>query len=384
LLGVTVRCATDSQDNVFGGPGAGNVISGNDVGVWLAGGGDRTLVKGNYIGTTPDGDAPLGNGIGITISPFGGGASNSTIGGTTSGEGNVIAFSADDGVQVDGVGSTGNVIRGNSIHSNGGDGVQVDGSTGNVIRGNSIHSNVGKGIENINGGNMELTPPTITAAGSASGTACANCTVDVYSDSADEGRVYHGFAIADGGGNWSFPGPVAGPHVTATATDANGNTSEFSLPFQATSGHDARLKKISTSSSVVLSDGTPDVKNIVIQVRNEGDHSESIGVYVDIVPPGGVSNPYGCTPTGRVINTIVTLAPGEQTTVNANLTFNCVDAIGAVGQTYTVMAAADAHADDGGACGPLQIQSMTCFNALGDDDNDSNDNRAVTNGFRVK
>jgi len=48
------------------------------------------------------------------------------------------------------------------------------------------------------------------------------------------------------------------------------------------------------------------------------------------------------------------------------------------------MAAADAHADDGAACGPFQIPSTNCFNALADDDNDASDNRATTNAFRVK
>ena len=53
-------------------------------------------------------------------------------------------------------------------------------------------------------------------------------------------------------------------------------------------------------------------------------------------------------------------------------------------RSYTIMAAADAHADDGGACAVFQIQSMTCFNALADDDNDSSDNRVTTNGYQVK
>jgi len=48
------------------------------------------------------------------------------------------------------------------------------------------------------------------------------------------------------------------------------------------------------------------------------------------------------------------------------------------------MAAADAHADDAGACPVFQIQSMACFNALADDDNDSSDNRVTTTGYQVK
>jgi hypothetical protein len=62
------------------------------------------------------------------------------------------------------------------------------------------------------------------------GTACANCTVEVFSDNSDEGEVYEDRAIADGGGNWTLDKGAAltGPRLTATATDAAGNTSEFS------------------------------------------------------------------------------------------------------------------------------------------------------------
>ncbi len=119
-------------------------------------------------------------------------------------------------------------------------------------------------------------------------------------------------------------------------------------------------------------------------MRNEGDHRDSLGVYVDVIPPGGTNNPYGCTPLGRIIDTALTLAPGAQTTVTVNLTFDCADVAGALNQSYTIMAVADVHGDDAGACPVLQIQSMTCFNALADDDNDSSDNRATTNGFGVK
>ena len=110
------------------------------------------------------------------------------------------------------------------------------------------------------------------------------------------------------------------------------------------------MKKITVASSVKLSDGTPDAKKISVQVRNEGNHTESFAVYVDIVPPGGSSNPYGCTPIGRIINTVVTLAPGEQTVVSADQTFNCTNVAGALNQTYTINAAVDVHADDAGAC----------------------------------
>ena len=68
------------------------------------------------------------------------------------------------------------------------------------------------------------------------GTACPNCTVDVYSDDEDEGRVYEGSTTADDAGDWTFDGSPEGPNVTATATDAAGNTSEFSAPVEVAGG----------------------------------------------------------------------------------------------------------------------------------------------------
>jgi len=135
------------------------------------------------------------------------GVRDNIIGGAAPGEGNLIAYNTMDGVYVYG-----------------------DETTGNTIRGNSIHSNGGKGIELFAGGNTELAPPTITGFGSVMGTAYPNCTIDVYSDEEDEGQVYEGSTTANGAGNWSFSGSLEGPNITATATDAAGNTSEFSAP----------------------------------------------------------------------------------------------------------------------------------------------------------
>jgi hypothetical protein len=208
--GVLIEHYADS--NTIGGSSAGdrNVISGNlDEGVFISDSGTSgNVVKGNYIGTDASGTGALPNGAqGVAI---GLGAQDNTIGGTGAGEGNLIAYNVDDGVWVYGTDATGNTIRGNSIHSNG-----------------------DMGIVNSSGGNTELAPPVITGFGSVVGTACANCTVDVYSDDEDEGRVYEGHTTANGSGTWSFSGSLEGPNITATATDADGNTSEFSVPVEA-------------------------------------------------------------------------------------------------------------------------------------------------------
>jgi hypothetical protein len=249
------------------GSGEGNVISGNQggVGVWLEG--PMAVVAGNYVGTNSAGTAVVANtkaGMEILNSD-----------GTIIGPGNVVSGNEGDGIDMktspniqlfgnkvgtgaDGVTPMGNEFPGLHIHNTigmtvGGTGpgeaniiafnrtgirVENDGApaTGNTIRGNSIHHHTDFGINNVTGGNNELPPPMITGIGPVTGTACAGCIVDVYSDDDDEGETYHGSTTASGAGNWSYNGAVVGPHVTATATDDAGNTSQFSAPFVVTDG----------------------------------------------------------------------------------------------------------------------------------------------------
>jgi hypothetical protein len=103
---------------------------------------------------------------------------------------------------------------------------------------NHIHSSTTEAILLLEGGNDELGPPVITTADAmqVSGTACGNCTVEIFSDAAEEGAIYEGTTLAMLAGNWSYTkaGGLAGSNLTATATDAQGNTSQFSAPVSLT------------------------------------------------------------------------------------------------------------------------------------------------------
>jgi CSLREA domain-containing protein len=156
------------------------------------------------IGTAADGVSPLPNHWGVYIDgpPA---PTNHLIGGIGAGQPNVIAFNRFNGVLV---------YR----------------ATGNVIRGNSIHDNSGPGIDNQTSGNGEIPPPVITEAdvGISGSSSCASCTIDVYADSWNQGEVYLGSTTTAPDGSWVLSAPAPGPNVTATVTDASGNTSEFS------------------------------------------------------------------------------------------------------------------------------------------------------------
>ena len=217
--------SNEAQSNIIGGTtdGKRNIISANrSIGVNIEGSGtNNNIVLGNYIGTNVSGKCPLGNSYqGINI---GGGAQLNTIGGTGSGEGNIIAFNGVEGA----------------------DGVLVNGTDTdyNKISGNSICCHEGIGIELFEGGNDEIPAPTITSAVLTINTlhvegtnAGAYATVELFeadSFESGEGMTYLGSLITDENGNFSGKINVRGKELsvgdplTATTTHTDDNTSEF-------------------------------------------------------------------------------------------------------------------------------------------------------------
>ena len=297
-----IQIADTAHDNTIGGtsPEERNVISGNDLDGVEISAAHNNLVIGNYIGTDASGVAALANGqSGVLI---GLGAQGNIIGGAENGEGNVISGNGSVGVYIYASGTASNTISGNYIGTdatgtaavgnqqdgiyigeptggaqnntigpgnviahNSGNGIRVDGpdTTGNRITQNSITDNASLGIDNYYKGNAELAPPAITSTtdDSISGTACPNCTVEIFSDPEDEGKIYEGTTTADGNGNFIWSGSVAGPYVTATETDGAGNTSEFSLPIlpavTSTPTNTATPTSTSTADATVTSTPTP-------------------------------------------------------------------------------------------------------------------------------
>lgn len=238
---VGVHIANGSSGNVVGGPnaGEGNVISGNTSEGILLEYATNTTIQQNKIGTTV-GLMPLGNGSnGIRIKQAGtNGSTVNLIGSPTNTSlGNVIAFNTTNGILVEDANSQRNQIRRNSIYCNG------------SARQNGINLN-GLGNINISPPGPLVVPAYISAAtgilvsNTPVGDIAGTDVVEVFYDDACgtcQGKTYLGNAT-NTGTQWSFgPLPAAsdcspkgGPgcasgvkNITATRTDANGNTSEF-------------------------------------------------------------------------------------------------------------------------------------------------------------
>ena len=200
------------------------------------------LILGNDIGTDSTGTQPLGNSSdGILIT---GGASNNTIGGTTAGAANTVAFNGKNGVTV--ASGTGNVIRGNSIFSNTRLGIDLggDGVTLNHLK------NVG-----TTGGanNLQNFPVVVSAEPTGSATNVVvnlNSTpntafeIDFYASPTcstagyGQGQTYLGSESVTTDANGNAVGDTSNPislgplamnvAIAATATDPSNDTSEFS------------------------------------------------------------------------------------------------------------------------------------------------------------
>ena len=116
------------HDNLVGGsgPGEGNIISGNaNDGIDVAATGN--VVWGNHIGTDASGMLHLGNG-GAGVAVFD--ASGDAIGGAGPGAGNTIAYNSTAGVLLQQSASS-ITISDNSIHDNGGLGIDLGPLGGN-------------------------------------------------------------------------------------------------------------------------------------------------------------------------------------------------------------------------------------------------------------
>ena len=232
-------------NNLVGGTvsGSGNIISGNDTnGIELNGvAAINNRIQGNWIGTASDGNTPLGNTQnGVLIFNN---ANDNTIGGVEE-AGNIIGFNSQDGVRIDS--GERNAVLSNSIFENGrgladigidlnGDGITVndagDGDTG---------ANTLQNYPDLLTATLEA--ESITINGIVDGVPGSTFTVQFFANETlgvndRQGRTFLGETQANSNVPFTetFEVDLTDQQlsITATATDANNNTSEFSTPITA-------------------------------------------------------------------------------------------------------------------------------------------------------
>lgn len=239
-----------ADDNTVGGTAAGalNIISGNlGQGVAVIGGSAGNFVQGNWIGTAADGLTGLGNGWQGVLTV---GTGPNTIGGTGPGAGNRIAFngSAGVGIGADPFPLTGKAVLGNFIHDNFGLGIDLedDGVDLNDAGDPDTGANARQNYPVLASATVGA---STTVEGTLNSTANTGFRIEFFaSDACDpsgygEGKWYLGYDVVttDGDGNVPINKTLTetaepGSWVTATATDPDGNTSEFSKCVGVTGG----------------------------------------------------------------------------------------------------------------------------------------------------
>jgi hypothetical protein len=196
----------------------------------------NNVIQGNFIGTDFTGTNFVGNSVnGIYINSAG-----NLVGGTMPGTGNIIAGNQRNGIALALTAGRGNAMLGNSIFSNGAlgidlgdDGVTLNGSSGTIGPNGFQPFPVITNSECLDGA-------TTTIEGQFTGTPFSTYRLEFFLNDTPnpsgygEGQTFIGAlqATLDASGvtNFSTPFPVTAvstQYVTATATDASGDTSEF-------------------------------------------------------------------------------------------------------------------------------------------------------------
>ncbi len=286
--------------------GAGNVISGNSSGTGgiYVGSAVGTIIEGNRIGVGATSNVALSSvqAAGIRVNTF---ASGTRIGGTAAGSGNIIARNGSVGVTI--IGNTsGTTIQGNSIYGNNGLAIDLgaDGSTTNDGALTTGQPNQLMDAPILTGANLVGNDLTVAGyVGSAANqTTFANSRVEFFKTTASS-SIFLGALTTDANGNFSGTLDVTGlglsqsDPIIATATDPNGNTSEFSLSFEAnaapTAVADANTA-VEAGGTLNASAGTNPTGNVL---ANDTDPNTTDAKTVSGVAAGTVASASGSVGT---------------------------------------------------------------------------------------
>lgn len=204
----------------------------------LIGGFDTTGVSGNhiegcYVGTNAAGASAAQNGNGIRIAN---GATNNVIGGTTAGQGNLVSGNRTYGIVIEGAGTDGNVVQGNSLGTSADKTFAISNGYGVSVAGGPANTTIGglvAGAGNLISGNVDYGISLFNATGTlvqgnligtnAAGTAALGDYTDVAGISVTDGS--HGNTI--GGTTAAARNLIAGVSGTGIHFEGAETTGNF-------------------------------------------------------------------------------------------------------------------------------------------------------------
>lgn len=250
-----VQIISGASLNLIGSDGDGvgdeaerNVISGNGLSGLLLRDPDTSdnFVLGNWIGTDRAGSRALPNNQGgILVESQ---ASQNWLGLTAPAWSNTIAFHGAGAIRVLHAGTVGNRIQGNSFHENAGPAIDLggDGITPNDPSDADTGPNQLQNFPEVSQASGGAVTRVRGQLNSAANTTYeldfyASVTNDPASFRSGQRWLGSGLVVTNSGGDVDFDIPLAaitilGEVITATATDPDGNTSEFSAAVPISSG----------------------------------------------------------------------------------------------------------------------------------------------------
>ena len=351
--------------------GAGNVISGNMIGITAIVGSQLNTFQGNKIGTDTTGMFALGNqSDGIQVSgaiQFAG-----VIGGTTPGAGNTIAYNGGAGVDVLDTVEFVDIV-GNSIHDNSKLGIDLggEGVTTNTPGGPHFGPNRLQNYPVLQ--SVSYSPTSTVLDGVLNSTPNSSFTIQFYANpDADpsgygQGKTYLGQLIgvqtdASGNANFTFNASdnLSGQYFSATATDSFGNTSEFSrdLPFPSADLAVSLIKNTPTASyggtvtytfnianhgpdaapNAVITDILPVSLKAVSASATQGNFTLANNVFTDVVGnlQSGASFQVTITATASTIGSISNTLVSDASPFDSNPTNNSATATTVVNRARTI------------------------------------------------
>jgi uncharacterized repeat protein (TIGR01451 family) len=375
------------RSNELGGdtPGAGNLISGNNGSGLIIHGGSN-FVHGNVIGQGADGK-PMGNhGDGFVVESL----DPSTVPQNTRGNtvrNNIIAYNLLSGVAITAVtsnfgGGTGNEVTGNSIHDNGGLGIDL-GSNHVTANHDPLVTSLGPNhLQNYPFLSSAVSANGVTTIqGTAAGLANRDYTINFYSSpyldptGFGEGATSLGSTVAhtDASGNASFSATITqalgGLYITSTATTPNpllfapgSDTSEFSLGILVTGPGPGPITPPTVSADLAITSQVLTTNPIVggvlnyqFTVTNHGPTDALLAYFSHVLDTSfeflSASSTLGSAllVDGAVTCNLGTLAPGDVRTI-----------------TISVMPK---------VAGPVTVEAM--ISALSADPNSANDSTSL-------